>query len=81
MTKYAERHGPANRQQGPDHHGRCRPFREHGYLGTALSDVITESGAPRGSLYFHFRGGRRALGDITATLTADRTTRIRQESK
>ncbi|OBI51255.1 TetR/AcrR family transcriptional regulator [Mycobacterium sp. E796] len=36
-------------------------FREHGYLGTALSDVIEESAAPRGSLYFHFPGGKEEL--------------------
>jgi len=38
-----------------------RLFREHGYMGTALSDVITESGAPRGSMYFHFPGGKEEL--------------------
>lgn len=38
-----------------------RLFREHGYLGTALSDVIAESGGPRGSLYFHFPGGKEEL--------------------
>jgi TetR/AcrR family transcriptional regulator, lmrAB and yxaGH operons repressor len=38
-----------------------RLFREHGYLGTALSDVITESAAPRGSIYFHFPGGKDEL--------------------
>ncbi|MGB9303996.1 MAG: helix-turn-helix domain-containing protein [Mycobacterium sp.] len=31
-----------------------RLFREHGYQGTALSDVVTESAAARGSVYFHF---------------------------
>jgi AcrR family transcriptional regulator len=36
-------------------------FREHGYTGTALSDVITESAAPRGSMYFHFPGGKEEL--------------------
>jgi TetR/AcrR family transcriptional regulator, lmrAB and yxaGH operons repressor len=38
-----------------------RLFREHGYMGTALSDVITESAAPRGSMYFHFPGGKEEL--------------------
>src|SRR5258707_14141804 len=38
-----------------------RLFREHGYLGTALSDVVTESAAPRGSIYFHFPGGKEEL--------------------
>jgi TetR/AcrR family transcriptional regulator, lmrAB and yxaGH operons repressor len=38
-----------------------RLFREHGYQGTALADVITESAAPRGSIYFHFPGGKDEL--------------------
>ena len=38
-----------------------RLFREHGYMGTALSDVIAESAAPRGSMYFHFPGGKEEL--------------------
>jgi len=36
-----------------------RMFREYGYLGTALSDVVTESAAPRGSIYFHFSPAAR----------------------
>ena len=39
-----------------------RLFRERGYLGTAFSDVLAESGAPRGSVYFHFPGGKEELG-------------------
>jgi TetR/AcrR family transcriptional regulator, lmrAB and yxaGH operons repressor len=38
-----------------------RLFREHGYTGTAMSDVITESAAPRGSMYFLFPGGKEEL--------------------
>ena len=30
-----------------------------GYHGTALQDILAASGAPRGSLYFHFRAGRK----------------------
>jgi AcrR family transcriptional regulator len=45
-----------------------RLFREHGYLGTALSDVVTESGAPRGSIYFHFPGGKEELGSEVTLL-------------
>jgi TetR/AcrR family transcriptional regulator, lmrAB and yxaGH operons repressor len=36
-------------------------FREHGYRGTALVDVIAASEAPRGSMYFHFPGGKEEL--------------------
>jgi TetR/AcrR family transcriptional regulator, lmrAB and yxaGH operons repressor len=47
-----------------------RLFREHGYLGTALSDVDTESSAPRGSIYFHFPGGKEELATEVALLHA-----------
>jgi AcrR family transcriptional regulator len=43
-----------------------RLFREHGYQGTAMSDVIAESGGPRGSLYFHFPGGKEELATEVA---------------
>ncbi len=36
-------------------------FRERGYSGTAFSDVIAHSGAPRGSIYHHFPGGKAQL--------------------
>ncbi|HXL62516.1 MAG TPA: helix-turn-helix domain-containing protein [Mycobacterium sp.] len=47
-----------------------RLFREYGYLGTALSDVVTESGAPRGSVYFHFPGGKEELASEVILLHA-----------
>jgi TetR/AcrR family transcriptional regulator, lmrAB and yxaGH operons repressor len=47
-----------------------RLFREHGYFGTALSDVVAESSAPRGSLYFHFPGGKEELATEVALLHA-----------
>jgi TetR/AcrR family transcriptional regulator, lmrAB and yxaGH operons repressor len=43
-----------------------RLFREHGYFGTALSEVVSESSAPRGSLYFHFPGGKEELATEVA---------------
>src|SRR5215470_296679 len=49
-----------------------RLFREHGYQGTALSDVVTESAAPRGSVYFHFPGGKEELAtEVALVHTAD----------
>jgi AcrR family transcriptional regulator len=49
-----------------------RLFREHGYHGTALSEVIRESAAPRGSLYFHFPGGKEELAtEVTLVHAAD----------
>ena len=39
----------------------ARLLRHRGYHGMAVSDVLDESGAPRGSLYFHFPGGKNQL--------------------
>src|ERR1700753_1789772 len=36
-------------------------IRERGYNATAFSDVLELSGAPRGSVYFHFPGGKVQL--------------------
>ena len=47
-----------------------RLFREHGYFGTALSDVVAESAAPRGSMYFHFPGGKEELATEVALFHA-----------
>lgn len=36
-------------------------LRHHGYAGTAIKQVIVAAGAPNGSLYHHFSGGKREL--------------------
>ncbi|HEX6117712.1 MAG TPA: TetR/AcrR family transcriptional regulator [Solirubrobacterales bacterium] len=38
-------------------------FRSKGVDGTAFSDVIAHSGAPRGSIYHHFPGGKAELAE------------------
>jgi AcrR family transcriptional regulator len=34
---------------------------ERGYAGTSFGDVLERSGAPRGSIYHHFPGGKQQL--------------------
>ena len=40
----------------------ARLFRRHGYAGTGLNEILAESGAPRGSLYLYFPGGKEEIG-------------------
>lgn len=36
-------------------------FHAQGYRGTGVAQIIAESGSPRGSLYFHFPGGKEEI--------------------
>jgi TetR/AcrR family transcriptional repressor of lmrAB and yxaGH operons len=45
-------------------------FRERGYHATAMSDVVELSAAPRGSVYFHFPGGKTQLAEEAASAFA-----------
>ena len=47
-------------------------FREHGYSGTGFRDVIQHSGAPRGSIYHHFPGGKDQLAVEWAAAVMER---------
>jgi TetR/AcrR family transcriptional regulator, lmrAB and yxaGH operons repressor len=38
-----------------------RLLRRQGYAGTGLNEIVARSGAPKGSLYFHFPGGKEQL--------------------
>src|ERR1044072_7597453 len=47
-------------------------IQRHGYSGTGLNTVVEHSGAPKGSLYFHFPQGKEALGEKAVELAAAR---------
>jgi TetR/AcrR family transcriptional regulator, lmrAB and yxaGH operons repressor len=46
-------------------------FRQQGYHGTALHDILAAGGAPRGSLYFHFPGGKEQIGEAALMLAGE----------
>jgi len=46
-------------------------FRQQGYHGTALHDILTAGGAPRGSLYFHFPKGKEEIGAGALSLAGE----------
>jgi AcrR family transcriptional regulator len=48
-------------------------FGERGYAATSFQDVIARSGAPRGSIYHHFPGGKEQLAAESLRWYAGRT--------
>ena len=46
-------------------------FRERGVQGTSFADVLEHSGAPRGSIYHHFRGGKTQLAEEATRWAGD----------
>ena len=46
-------------------------FRQQGYHGTALHDILAAGGAPRGSLYFHFPKGKEEIGEAALSLAGE----------
>lgn len=55
-------------------------FREKGYHGVGLAEILTESGLPKGSLYYHFPGGKRALATAAALWAGEQINRIVERS-
>jgi TetR/AcrR family transcriptional repressor of lmrAB and yxaGH operons len=46
-------------------------FRQQGFHGTALHDILAAGGSPRGSLYFHFPGGKEEIGEAALGLAGE----------
>lgn len=51
-----------------------RLMRRQGYAATGLNQVVAEAGAPKGSMYFHFPGGKEELAAAAVDRFADRIT-------
>jgi AcrR family transcriptional regulator len=49
----------------------ARLFRERGLAGTSFRDVVAHSGAPRGSIYHHFPGGKAQLAEEAVEWAGD----------
>ena len=58
----------------------ARLLQHRGYYGTALSDILEASGAPRGSLYFHFPGGKDQLVVEATRQAVEETSRFLRET-
>lgn len=53
-------------------------FAARGYEGVGIAELLTKSGAPRGSLYFHFPGGKEQIGaEVVARVGAEVAARFR----
>lgn len=53
-------------------------FGERGYEGVGIAELLTRSSAPRGSLYFHFPGGKEQIGiEVVSRVGAEVASRFR----
>lgn len=56
-----------------------RLFRRQGYAGTGLQQILELSGAPKGSLYHYFPGGKEAVGESAVELAGELVTRTLED--
>jgi TetR/AcrR family transcriptional repressor of lmrAB and yxaGH operons len=55
-------------------------FQTQGYHATGLNQVLAEGGAPKGSLYFHFPGGKEQLASEALTLAGGEMCQLIKET-
>lgn len=53
-----------------------RLFRVQGYAATGLTQILDESGAPKGSFYHHFPGGKAQMAEEALVAYVDRGLRV-----
>jgi TetR/AcrR family transcriptional regulator, lmrAB and yxaGH operons repressor len=61
-------------------HAAAELFRQRGYHATTFSDVVRDSGAPRGSTYFHFPGGKQELAREAIARAGDEIEKMVEEA-
>ena len=58
----------------------ARLLQERGCHGTSLNDILAKSGAPRGSLYFHFPGGKAEIVAEATRASIDQATKALRQA-
>src|SRR5262245_14300452 len=53
-----------------------RLLRQRGYHGTGLNQIVAEADAPKGSMYFHFPGGKAQLAAAAVDHYSERVLRV-----
>jgi TetR/AcrR family transcriptional repressor of lmrAB and yxaGH operons len=56
-----------------------RLFRRRGYAATGLTEILSASGAPKGSLYYYFPGGKEELAAASVSAAARTVTATLEE--
>lgn len=51
-------------------------FRQKGYGGSGLSEILARAELPKGSLYYHFPGGKRQLAEAATLWAGDSVARV-----
>lgn len=64
-----------SRHRQPIVNAAVRLFRRQGYAGTGLNDIVDESGAPKGSLYHYFPGGKASIAAAAVREAGERVLR------
>jgi AcrR family transcriptional regulator len=72
MSARRQRRGVASREAFIRTTGRL--LRQQGYAATGVNEIVAVSGAPRGSLYFHFPGGKEQLAVAAITQAGEELT-------
>ena len=58
-----------------------RLFRRQGYASTGLNQILAESGAPKGSLYHYFPGGKEELAVAAVTLAGSMVKQLLEDQR